>query len=69
MIDKGYTKFQNVIITNKDMIINILKDFENLEIENIENYFNYEIIINHHNNLWSLLCNHITINIIEKNFY
>lgn len=68
MIDKGYTKFQNIIITNKDMVINILKDFENLEIENIENYFNYEIIINHHNNIWSLLCNHITINIIEKTF-
>lgn len=68
MIDKGYTKFQNVIITNKDMVINILKDFENLEIENIENYFNYKIIINHHNNLWSLLCNHVTVNIIEKTF-
>ena len=36
MIDKGYTKFQNIIITNKDMVINILKDFENLEIENAD---------------------------------
>jgi hypothetical protein len=68
MKDKGYTKFKNIILTNKEIIINILKDFEDLEIENIQKHFNYKIVVNYHNNLWSILCNNVTINIIEKIF-
>jgi hypothetical protein len=68
MNDKGYTKIKNIILTNKEIIINILKDFEDLEIENISNYFNYKICIIYHNNFWSILCNDVTINIIEKIF-
>lgn len=66
--DKGYTKLNNIILTNKEIIINILKDFENLEIENIKYYLNYRIGINYHNNIWSISCNDLTINIIEKFF-
>jgi hypothetical protein len=68
MLNKGYTKFQNIIFTNKEVIINILKDFEDLEIENIEKWFKYKIIMNYHNHLWTILCDDITINIIEKTF-
>lgn len=68
MNDKGYIKLKNVILTNKEIIINILKDFEDLEIENIQNYLNYTIVINYHNNIWSILCNNFTIDIIEKIF-
>ena len=68
MNDKGYTKLNNIILTNKEIIINILKDFEDLEIENVRNYFNYKVVINYHNNLWSILCNDFTISIIEKTF-
>lgn len=68
MINKGYTKVGNVIFTNKEIIINTIRDFENIEIESIENFFHYKIIINHHNNFWSITCNDNTINIIEKVF-
>lgn len=69
MINKNYTKFKNVILTNKDFIINVLKDFENLEIDNIEKFFDSKIKITYHNNLWSILCDtEKVIYIIEKLF-
>lgn len=69
MINKNYTKFKNVILTNKDFIINVLKDFENLEIDNIEKIFDSKIKIIYHNNLWSILCDtEKVIHIIEKLF-
>lgn len=68
MNDKGYTKINNVILTNKEIIINILKDFEDLEIENIKKYINHKVVIDYHNNLWSILCNNYTISIMEKIF-
>lgn len=68
MINKGYTKVGNIIFTNKETIINTIRDFENIEIESIENFFHYKIIINDHNNFWSITCNDNTINIIEKVF-
>ncbi len=64
MINKGYIKVGNIIFTNKETIINTIRDFENIEIESIEDYFDYKIILNCHNNLWSIVCNDITINIM-----
>lgn len=69
MNDKGYTKFKNIILTNKDFIINVLKDFDNLEIDNINLFLNSKIKIIYHNNFWSILCNtKKEIYMIEKLF-
>ena len=69
MIDKKYTKINNIILTNERFIIKILKDFENLEIDNIECIFNSKIKITYYNNLWCILCNtKKDIYIIEKLF-
>lgn len=68
-MNNGYIRIDNNIITNNETIIDILSDFENFEIKNIENHFNSKITTNYHNNLWSMSCNSNTcINILEKMF-
>ena len=69
-MNKGYVKFENVILTDKKFIINILKDFEDLEIEFIEKTFKSKIIITYHNNFWTILCKvHKALYIVEKSLF
>lgn len=64
-----YIKFNDVILTNNETIINNLKDFENLEIEYIEKWSNSKITTTYHNNLWSIICkSNESIKILEKMF-
>lgn len=66
MKSKGYTIENNIFINSK-AIVDLLNDFENLEIEYIENYFNTKCYINYNNNLWCIsFDNNQCINIIEK---
>jgi hypothetical protein len=68
-MNNEYIKFNDVIFTNNETIINNLKDFENLEIEYIEKWSNSKITITYHNNLWSIICkSNESVKIVEKMF-